>query len=364
MSEEHGNDFGQKMVQILNHGALNLAMGIGYDLGLFEALDTMNEPCSAEGLAARAGVSARYVEEWLGVMVCGGIVQCLPPDDDTAAKELFLLPKGHADVLTRRAGSANMGVYTREIPLLTRLALHNVQQGFASGEGVAPDVYPEFQEFMQELAAAKYRNDLLPLFLPSIEGGELVTRLQQGIDVCDVGCGSGEALALMAAAYPVSRFTGIDVNADALAAAEHKLQQAGCSNVSLVQADVAGVLDEQWRERFDYVLALDAIHDQQRPLLALQAVHAMLRPEGLFSMVDIAASSGISGNAEHPLGAFLYTVSLMHCLPLGLYQNGRGLGMMWGRETAQSMLKEAGFSSIELVDMPFDPFNDHFLCRK
>lgn len=34
----------------------------------------------------------------------------------------------------------------------------------------------------------------------------------------------------------------------------------------------------------------------------------------------------------HSMGAFLYTVSLMHCMPVGLVDGGAGLGMMWGRE--------------------------------
>ncbi|WP_419778357.1 hypothetical protein [Maridesulfovibrio sp.] len=33
--------FTKKMVDILNSGALNLAMGIGYEAGLFEALSRM-----------------------------------------------------------------------------------------------------------------------------------------------------------------------------------------------------------------------------------------------------------------------------------------------------------------------------------
>ena len=81
-------------------------------------------------------------------------------------------------------------------------------------------------------------------------------------------------------------------------------------------------------------------------------------------MIDIKAESDIMGNKDHPMGPFLYTVSLMHCMPVGLVDRGTGLGMMWGREKAVSMLTEAGFSRVEAIEMPDDPFNLHFQCRK
>ena len=61
---------------------------------------------------------------------------------------------------------------------------------------------------------------------------------------------------------------------------------------------------------------------------------------------------------------FLYTVSLMHCMPAGLVDGGEGLGMMWGRQRAVQMLKDAGFKEIQVLDIPEDSFNLHFLCKK
>jgi len=99
-------------------------------------------------------------------------------------------------------------------------------------------------------------------------------------------------------------------------------------------------------------------------MAALNGVFHMLKPGGYFSMVDIAARSDLLENLEHPLGPFLYTVSLMHCMPVGRVDGGAGLGMMWGREKATQMLSDAGFSDIQVTPVPEDPFNDHFLCRK
>jgi hypothetical protein len=82
-------------------------------------------------------------------------------------------------------------------------------------------------------------------------------------------------------------------------------------------------------------------------------------------MIDIAAESEHSGNLDHPMGAFLYTVSLMHCMPVGLAENGRGLGMMWGRRKRPLNLLTAGrvCPGISVEAIPDDTFNDHYLCR-
>ena len=51
-------------------------------------------------------------------------------------------------------------------------------------------------------------------------------------------------------------------------------------------------------------------------------------------MQDIAGSSHVHNNLDHPLGPFLYTISTMHCTTVSLAQGGEGLGTMWGEEKA------------------------------
>ncbi len=64
------------------------------------------------------------------------------------------------------------------------------------------------------------------------------------------------------------------------------------------------------------------------------------------------------------MGPFLYTVSLMHCMPVGLVNGGTGLGMMWGREKAVQMLNKAGFEKVDVIEMEHDPFNVHYFGNK
>jgi len=354
--------FAQKMSEVLNAGALNLAMAIGYRTRLFDVMDTLLEPCTSEAIAQEAGLSPRYVKEWLGIMVCGNIIERV---DSDAGYDLFFLPREHADLITRRAGHQNLGVYTQEIPLLTECALEPVIEAFSSGDGVAYHHYPKFQRFMTQLANAKHQRMLVDSFLPSVDEGRLVQAMQSGIRVCDLGCTEGIAVLLMAESFPKSTFIGIDIDTEVIDRANQAAGKKGLSNVSFSALDAAEIAsDGRLSGAFDYVTAFDAIHDQTRPLDALKGVLSLLNPDGLFSMVDIAASSSLSNNKDHPMGAFLYTVSLMHCLPVGLVDSGMGLGMMWGRETAVDLLHEAGFKRVDVKEIPDDPFNLHFMCRR
>jgi 2-polyprenyl-3-methyl-5-hydroxy-6-metoxy-1,4-benzoquinol methylase len=362
------NDFSDKLVQILTHVALNLALSLGYSLKIFEVMDEIGKPATLETLAAAAVLDKRYLKEWLGIMVTGEIItlSASPRTKQSAAKQdTYYLPPAHADVLTRRAGNSNLGVYTQETPLLTTCAMEAVQKGFLTGQGVSFDHYPKFQQFMSELSNAKHEQVLIHTFLPSVDAGNLVERLKQGIAVCDIGCGEGVALNLMASAFPNSRFLGVDNHGGAISTAQKSAQKKGLTNARFKCMDAAQIKDDKpFYQTIDYVTAFDAIHDQSHPLTVLEGIRAMLKPDGQFSMVDIKAASDLQDNLDHPMAPFLYTVSLMHCMPVGLNDKGHGLGMMWGKEQALAMLAQAGFDRVTAVDIPGDPFNLHFFCKK
>ena len=325
-------------------------------------MDAFDTPQSLKAIANQANLNPRYIKEWLGVMVSGEIVELSIGE---WGDNRFYLPKAHGDFISRRAGNSNLGVYTQEIPLLTSCAMEAVIEGFTTGDGVAYNHYPKFQAFMSQLADANHRQVLVDKFLPSVDDGRLMGRLQSGIRVCDLGCAEGLALMLMAKAFPNSSFVGIDISQEAIETARSDASRQARDNLEFVLLDAAGLKDAlEFKDAFDYVTAFDAVHDQTRPLDVLQGIYFILAPGGLFSMVDIAARSNLADNLDHPMGPFLYTVSLMHCMPVGMVDGGTGLGMMWGREKAVKMLAKAGFENIQVLEISEDPFNLHYFCRK
>lgn len=355
------NNFSEKMTDILNYGALNLAIAVGYKNRLFDVLENLAKPSNVHEIASTSGLNDRYVKEWLGIMVMGKIILLSQSPD---GENTYFLPPEHSAYLTRKSGNNNLGVYTQEIPLLTSCAMDRVNKGFISGDGIPFEQYPDFQQFMAELSNAKHEKILIQKFLPSVESGRLVQRLKKGIRVCDLGCGQGVALNIMAQAFPKSSFTGIDNHREAVQQAREEAEKSNISNVVYKEMDAATIHgNKNFYKKFDYICAFDAIHDQSHPLKVLQGIRYMMAPSACFSMIDIKASSNLAQNIDHPMGAFLYTVSLMHCMPMGLNDNGSGLGMMWGREKARALLTEAGFEDIEIIEMEHDSFNLHYYCK-
>ncbi len=80
-------------------------------------------------------------------------------------------------------------------------------------------------------------------------------------------------------------------------------------------------------------------------------------------MVDVAASSDVGENLDHPIGPFGYAVSCMHCMTVSLALDGEGLGAMWGEQTARQMLAEAGFRQVEVKQVPGDLINNYYIAR-
>jgi len=179
--------------------------------------------------------------------------------------------------------------------------------------------------------------------LPLVSG--LPDRLEAGIDVLDLGCGRGVALATLARRFPRSRFLGVDFSAEAIGWAREQVEQDRLPNLRYETRDAANFDAES---AFDVIFTFDAIHDQARPDIVLANIARALRDDGVYLMQDIHASSSHHGDMDHPVGPLLYTISTLHCMTVSLAVGGMGLGTMWGRETARRMLAEAGFRSIEI----------------
>jgi len=64
--------FARKVFSLYTGGILTLMIQLGYKTGLFDVL--AKAAGTSDEIAARAGLSERYVREWLGAVVTSGIV--------------------------------------------------------------------------------------------------------------------------------------------------------------------------------------------------------------------------------------------------------------------------------------------------
>jgi 2-polyprenyl-3-methyl-5-hydroxy-6-metoxy-1,4-benzoquinol methylase len=341
--------FAEAVGDIIDKGAIAVMLSIGHRAGLFETMAILPPSTSAE-IARAADLSERYVREWLAVMVTGGIMRYDP------TTERYDLPADHAACLTRGAALGNLAVYAQHVALMGMLQERTLAC-LETGEGTGYGDYPCFHQIMAEDSGQTVAAALFDHILPLAEGIE--TRLVQGIEVMDAGCGRGQALIAMAKRYPRSRFTGYDLCADAIDWARAAARRAGVENLVFEARDLTGYAEPG---RFDFVTSFDAIHDQKDPEGLIRGLRASLKPGGIYLVQDIGGSARLENNLDFPMAPLLYAVSLTHCTPVSIGQGGAGLGTMWGWETAEQMLRDAGFAEVTRHVLPHDPMNVWFVA--
>jgi SAM-dependent methyltransferase len=110
----------------------------------------------------------------------------------------------------------------------------------------------------------------------------VLARLADGIDYCDLGCGSGDSVLAMAAAHPSSRFTGIDFNPAHIARAQAIARRAGLTNARFIECSFAD-FSSRSDTTFD-VIALHGVYswvgaEQRNEIVA--SLSAKLRSGGI-----------------------------------------------------------------------------------
>ena len=342
-------NFEEYMFDVMNKAATALMLSVGHRTKLFDSMfDCIS--MTSQQLAEKSNLNERYVREWLGAMVTGKIV-----DYDPTSKT-YSLSEDKAELLSNR-GSYNFASSMQWIPALAFVE-DEIVKCFEKGGGVPYESYHRFHEVMAEESGQTVLSALIESILPLVPN--LVEKLKNGIRVLDVGCGSGRAINLMAKNFPNSQFTGYDFSKQTIQTATKESEKLGNKNTSFEIQDVEHFSKT---ERFDLVTAFDAIHDQAAPAKVLENIRGAVKDDGVFLMQDIGSSSKLENNKTHLLGPFLYTISCLHCMTVSLALDGHGLGAMWGKEKAIEMLNEAGFSSVEVKQLPHDPINYYYIVK-
>jgi len=347
-------EFQEYIVDVMNKGSLSLMLSIGRRVGLFDTMVSL-PPSTSKQIAIASNLNERYTREWLATMVVGKIVNYDPTND------LYFLPTEKADLLTRNTKRYNFAASMQWIPILGQVE-DEIVNCFKEGGGVPYSSYKRFHEVMEEESAQTVLSVLFESIIPLVP--QLEDRLKKGIKVLDIGCGSGRVMNMMANQFPLSKFTGYDISQEAIKNARSQSLINGTKNVDFKVKDVSKILDLSTNLSFDLITAFDAIHDQAEPPTVLTNIVSLLKPDdGIFLMQDILSSSLLKNNIDHPLGIFLYTISCIHCMSVSLAQDGIGLGAMWGKEKAVEMLKEAGFTKVDVKQLPHDFQNYYYICR-
>ena len=345
--------FSEKTLQIINHAALALMMSIGHRTRLFDTMADL-PPATAGTIAEAAGLNERYVREWLGRDGHGR--------HRRVPRGLGLLPSApgacrvpHArgepeqrrrDVAVGGRARQRRGRGGRRLPARPRRAVQRVSALSHGDGGREPaDRRRRPAEPHPAVVARAPSTSWAPVSTPS------TSRAAAAAPSCS-----------LAETFPQSRFTGVDLSAEAIAAGRARSRGARPPQRHARPGRCGRALA---RGHVHLITAFDAIHDQARPARVLERVHAALRPGGVFLMQDIAGHTQAGGQHEscpwtvHRTQSRACTACRCRSRPVG-----PGLGAMWGREKALEMLAAAGFTNVRVAELPHDPINDYYVAVK
>jgi 2-polyprenyl-3-methyl-5-hydroxy-6-metoxy-1,4-benzoquinol methylase len=331
--------------------SFSMALGhIGDRLGLFKTLAGAG-PVTSEQLASKTGLNERYVREWLKAMVAAEYVDF---DPDTGR---FLMTAEQEYVLANDESPLSAGG-PLQFTTPTVLNTPRILEAFRTGGGVPyAEMGEDVAEGISRFFGPGYTNFLVSHWLAAVPG--LTERLAKGIHVADVGCGWGISTVTMAAAFPRSRFLGIDADPGSIDRARRLGAERHVRNVHWAAAP-AHLLPPTPRQ--DLICTFDCIHDMVDPRATLRAVHEALADDGVYVWSEPNASDNPLEN-RNPVGKAFACVSPLHCMTVSLAHHGEGLGTVLGERGVRELAREAGFSTIE--KLPIDnPFNQFFALRK
>lgn len=315
-------------------------VAVGDRLGLYRALAGAGPLTPAE-LARRTGTSERYVAEWLANQACGGYLEYQPQAGT------FELPEEHAEALAREQSPSLLAGSFRVAAGLVKSEAQ-VADAFRSGGGVPAESYGrEVAEGMERTSRARLAAELLQRWIPALAG--VAARLEAGASAADVGCGRGAAVIELAAAYPRSRFLGIDRQVSAIAAARVASTQAGATNARFEVAEALELAGED----YDLVTSFESLHEMSDPRGAARRIRAALGSDGVWLLVEPFAADRLEDDVG-PWGRLTSSMSVLHCLPVSAASGGFGLGARAGERRLREVLGEAGFTRVRrALESPF-----------
>jgi 2-polyprenyl-3-methyl-5-hydroxy-6-metoxy-1,4-benzoquinol methylase len=238
--------FANSLIDTLNKSALSFMRSIGHRSGLFDTMSNMKYATSAE-IADAANLNERYIREWLGAMVTGGIV------DYSTESRTYKLPEEHSAFLTRIAGADNFGVFMQYPALLGKVE-DEILTCFREGGGVSYSKFHRFHEVMAEDSGQSVLSTLESHILPLVPG--LTKKLEEGIRMLDVGCGSGRIINKLASLFPKSQFEGMDLSSEAIGRAMDEADNLELTNVRFQVKDLSDFPRDHLPELLAFLLEI------------------------------------------------------------------------------------------------------------
>ena len=190
-------------------------------------------------LAQETGLHVRWLREWLAQQAAMGVLKLLPGTGDTDADLVYRLPTATAQVLANPESPEYDVSMVHLVPTLVHRAQVMIPEAMRTGVGW-PYNAPEVSVAIDRQHARHIRHVFLPKVLPCALQGRVLQMLEQGCQVCDLGCGAGGLILVLAERFPKSTFHGFEISAVALQKATYASVSNKLRNVTWHDANTAG----------------------------------------------------------------------------------------------------------------------------
>ncbi|MDN5855023.1 MAG: class I SAM-dependent methyltransferase, partial [Actinomycetia bacterium] len=307
----------------------NALVVMGDQLGYYDSLATNGASTPAE-LAERTDTDVHYTREWLNAQAAGDFVTYDP------STGRYTLPPEQATALTDESSP----VYLQGLFQTAYGSVHStarIIEAARTGDGLGwheqtPDVHVGCERFFKP----SYQAHLVADWLPSLDG--VVSKLESGTSVVDIGCGHGASTIVMATAFPNSQFIGVDYHDASIRTATQRAADAGVAERARFHTGKATAAPGSG---YGLVTMFDCLHDMGDPVGAAKHVREAIADDGTWMIVEPAAGDHVEDNLN-PVGRAYYGFSTLLCTPNSLSQDvGLALGTQAGPAKIRDVITTA-----------------------
>lgn len=169
--------------------------------------------------------------------------------------------------------------------------------------------------------------------------------------VLEVGCGTGSTALLLA--ENVQHITASDISGKMIEIGRGKAEAQDVSNIDFIQSDL---LDDAFTEKtYDAVLAHNMLHLIEDMPSAIQSIHSLLEPGGIFVSKTVCTFG-----AGAPLKWYLLKLALpiMQFFGKAPYVNFMNV------KELESLIENSGFTILESGNYPETALSRYIVARK
>ena len=400
------------MREILNASATNVGIAVGLKTGLFDALAAGGSASSVADLALRTRFEdkcvccgracaspptltrlLRYIEEWLGLMVAGGIVTvptaaasatgggeatdaggpagagssagagAAGSPGIAAPVRKYALAPGAATVLATRDGRhSELALRSQQLQTLVTEGYDHMAECFAQGAGVPRGLLNDSSRIAAQLRCGVPINEIVSQ-VPSLH--DTLTRGGASASVCVAGDSHASFGVALGRAYPTAAVSVWCEHPDDVEEAKAAIAKAGVTNVVAEGGSVDWGVNEGEGGKYSWLVALQGLGASNDPTCALENVSQSLAPGGHVSLLQLLAGPTPEETcALQPLAQVEYAASLLHALPLARSGDSAGVGLLWDNAEVQAAMASSGFDRVRAHAAPWDASIVHFVGQR